>query len=161
MQGSFHRPVVSAACVLTAAAFFVGIGVAVPAYAEKNQSSQTENGTHADRVEERITDLHTRLGITEAEEESWSKVAAVMRENANAMAGLIQARSGKADSMTAVDDLKSYGQIAEAHADGIQRFTPVFGALYDKMSDEQRTNADLIFRDHSHKALKRMAARGG
>jgi hypothetical protein len=48
--------------------------------------------------------------------------------------------------MTAVDDLKSYGEIADAHADGIKKLTPVFAALYASMSDAQKKEADAIFR---------------
>ena len=40
--------------------------------------------------------------------------------------------------MSAVDDLKSYGQVADVHADGIRRLTPAFQMLYDSMSDASR-----------------------
>jgi hypothetical protein len=160
MQGRFRQPALSAARALTLVGCLVGIGVAVPVYADQGQSLHKVSESRADdRIEKRIADLHTRLGITSAQEQSWGNVATVMRDNANTMTALVEERSGK--TMTAVDDLKSYGQIAAAHADGIQKFTPVFSSLYDSMSDEQKRNADSIFRDHSHKALKHMAARGG
>lgn len=162
MQGRFRQPAVSPTRALAIVAFLISAGVAGPVCADRAPSTRMESGSRADdRIEVRIADLHTRLGITSAEEGSWGKVAIVMRDNANTMAGLVGARASNTNAMTAVDDLKSYGQIAEAHADGIQKFTPVFEALYDSMSDEQRRNADLIFRDHSRKALKHMAARGG
>jgi hypothetical protein len=47
--------------------------------------------------------------------------------------------------MTAVDDVKSYAEIAAAHANGLQKFIPVFETLYQNMSDEQKKNADLLF----------------
>lgn len=78
-----------------------------------------------------------------------------MRDNAGTMDSLRQARTSQANSMTAVDDLKSYSQIADAHADGIRKLTPAFQALYDSMSDVQKKNADLIFQtDHHHAAKK-------
>jgi hypothetical protein len=97
-------------------------------------------------VEARIKDLHERLKITPAQEELWSNTTQVMRENARSMDALRRTRSERAQTMTAVDDLKSYGEMSEAHADGIKRFVPVFSALYDSMSDAQKKNADAIFR---------------
>ncbi len=71
-----------------------------------------------------------------------------MRDNAKTMEALTKARTENAKAMTAIEDLKSYGAIAEAHADGIRKFTPVFEALYNSMSDEQKKNADTVFRGH-------------
>src|SRR6202521_4117861 len=91
-----------------------------------------------DRVESRITTLHSKLKITQAQEDQWGKVAQVMRDNAKSMETLTQARFKNVKSMSAVDDLKSYGEITDAHADGIKRFTPVFATLYTGMSDAQK-----------------------
>jgi hypothetical protein len=110
--------------------------------------------TH-DPIDTRINDLHTKLQITSAQEELWQKVAQVMRDNASAIDSLRQARTRNANSMNAVDDLKSYGEIADAHADGIRKLTPVFQTLYDSMSETQKRNADLIFRTRQHHASKR------
>jgi hypothetical protein len=99
-----------------------------------------------DRAELRIQDMHTRLKITVAQEEQWAKVAEVMRENAKVMDDLTQARMDRAATMTAVDDLKSYGEITGAHADGIKKLTPMFAVLYDSMSAPQKAEADALFR---------------
>jgi ribosomal 50S subunit-associated protein YjgA (DUF615 family) len=101
-----------------------------------------------DRVEARITELHARLEITPAQEELWTSVTQVMRDNAKTMEALTKARSEQAKTMTAIDDLKSYGEITEAHADGLKKFIPAFESLYNTMSDEQKKNADTIFRGH-------------
>ncbi|MDP9585536.1 hypothetical protein ACN9MG_16875 [Burkholderia ambifaria] len=78
-----------------------------------------------------------------------------MRDNAGTMDALRRARTSHANTMSAVDDLKSYGQVADVHADGIRRLTPAFQMLYDSMSDAQKRNADLIFRTHHrHSARK-------
>jgi len=98
-----------------------------------------------DRVEARIKELQTKLKITPAQEELWNNVTQVMRDNAKTMEALIKARSKKASTMTAVDDLKSYGEIVEAHADGIKKFIPVFESLYASMSDAQKKDADKLF----------------
>jgi hypothetical protein len=106
-------------------------------------------------IDSRINSLHSRLQITQAQEVLWQKVAQVMRDNSDTMHTLRATRMSQMNSMSAMDDLKSYSQAADAHADGIRKPTPVFQTLYDSMSDEQKKNADLIFRtDHHHPTKK-------
>jgi len=107
-----------------------------------------------DRVEMRIKDMHAKLSITPAQEEQWGKVAEVMRDNAKSMDALTTARHEHARTMTAVDDLTSYGEITAAHAEGIKKLTPVFATLYADMSDAQKTQADTFFRHGDHKKSK-------
>ncbi|MGO4332095.1 Spy/CpxP family protein refolding chaperone [Cupriavidus sp. 2TAF22] len=107
-----------------------------------------------DRIDTHIGDLHTKLQITRSQEVQWRKVAQVIRDNASKMDSLRLVRVDGAGSMTAVGDLKSYGEIADAHADGIRKLTPAFLDLYDSMSDVQRRNADLIFQDRQHVSRK-------
>jgi hypothetical protein len=107
------------------------------------------------RAEARIKELHTQLKITQTQEDLWHNVTQVMRDNAKTMDALTKARSDKTQTMSALDDLKSYGDVAEAHAAGIKKFTPVFGTLYASMSDAQKKNADTIFRNRSHTRSKR------
>ena len=102
--------------------------------------------TSAERVEARIKDMHAKLKITAAQEEQWAKVATVMRDNEKVMEPLINARVEKYKTMTAIDDLKSYGEITDAHADAIKRFTPIFATLYAGMSDAQKKDSDTMFR---------------
>ncbi len=59
-----------------------------------------------------------------------------------------------AKGMTAVDDLKSYGEITEARADGVKKLIPVFSDLYASMSDAQKKEADNLFRHGERKTLK-------
>ena len=40
--------------------------------------------------------------------------------------------------MTAVDAVKSYQAVIEAHEAGMAKFVPAFQALYDSMSDAQK-----------------------
>ena len=105
-----------------------------------------DKDAHEDRVEQRIKQMHTKLMVTAAQEEQWGKVAQVMTENAKTMDTLTQARVDRAKEMTAVDDLKSYGEITDAHADGIKKLIPVFATLYASMSDPQKKEADTLFR---------------
>src|SRR5437762_136135 len=105
--------------------------------------------SHLDRVETRIRELHAQLQITPAQEDLWNNVAQVMRDNARTMDTLTQARAAKAQTMTAIDDLKTYAEVAETHAEGLKKFTPAFETLYDNMSDAQKQQADAVFRSHS------------
>jgi len=100
---------------------------------------------HEDRAEHRVSDMHSKLKITPPQEAQWAKVADIMRENAKAMDTLTQARADHAKTMTAVDDLVSYGEIADAHAAGIKKLTPAFATLYASMSDAQKKDADKLF----------------
>jgi protein CpxP len=107
-----------------------------------------------DRVEARIKDMHAKLKITAAQEDQWSRVAQVMRDNAKTMDALTQARHERSKTMTAVEDIKSYLEVAEAHADELRKFTPVFTTLYDGMSDSQKKEADTLFRHGGQKKPK-------
>ena len=110
----------------------------------------TDAKSHVDRVEMRIKDMHTRLQITTAQEDQWMKVSQVMRDNAKQMDALTKTRAEKND-MSALDDLKSYSEITEAHAAGMREFTPVFKTLYESMSELQKKNADVFFRHGTRK----------
>lgn len=131
--------------LMTAAVFIISLGFApgLVFAADKHQEV---------RVEVRIKDMHDKLKITAAQEEQWAKVEQAMREDAKVMDALTQTRADHAKDMTAIDDLKSYGEITAAHADGIKKLTPLFAVLYDGMSDTQKKEADALFRhgDHEH-----------
>jgi len=116
----------------------------------QDQRGNAMVGDTVGRVEARIKDMHTRLMITQAQEDQWSKVAKVMRDNAKQMDALAKTRTERA-AMSAVQDLKSYGELSEAHADGIKKVTPVFSTLYDSMSATQKKAADGVFRNGSRK----------
>jgi hypothetical protein len=96
-------------------------------------------------VETRIEDLHRNLKITAAQEPQWRQFAQVMRDNAHALDAILQERSANINKMNAVDDLRSYEKLADAHADGLKKLVPAFEALYNTMSDEQKKNADVVF----------------
>ena len=98
-----------------------------------------------ERVEDRISTLHSKLMITPDQESAWSDVASAMRDNEKEIGGLIKDRHEKGMSMTAVEDLQSYQAIAQAHADGLKNVISSFSSLYDSMSDDQKKNADKVF----------------
>ncbi len=123
-----------------------------PAPAQPKAAPAKPRHSPTDRVEARITRLHGELKITAAQELQWNAVAQAMRDDAKAMEQAIEQRR-QAKSMTAVDDLKSYQAIADAHAQGLQKLIPAFQALYDSMSDEQKKNADAVF-SQSHRRAR-------
>ena len=141
------------AVVLLAFMLLASPSLSLAASHEKGPTAAVSAPT-ADRAEARIKELHARLKITPEQEELWNKVTQVMRDNAKTMEALIKARSENASNMTAVDDLKSYNDIAEAHADGLKKFIPVFEPLYASMSDTQKKNADTLFRHHGRPKSK-------
>jgi hypothetical protein len=115
--------------------------------AQKKQPPAAAAATSSkpETVEQRITTLKTSLKITPEQESKWTPVAQAMRENAANMDKLVQAKKGKAASLTAVDDLMTYQEFAQAHVDGLKNLIPAFKALYDSMPDDQKKNADAVF----------------
>ncbi len=97
-------------------------------------------------VEARIKDLHEKLHITAAQKPQWDDLTQVMRSNAQAMVDLQKQRTANAQSMSAVDVVKSYESVIEAHEAGMKKFVPPFEALYNTMSDTQKKTADSLFR---------------
>ena len=110
-------------------------------------------------VEKHIEELHTSLKITAAQEAQWSDVANTMRENVKEMDRVIDKRMATAASATAIDDLKAYGEIAQAHANGIKKLATSFSGLYSAMSDDQKKAADAAFSHHGGHDGKKVASR--
>jgi hypothetical protein len=108
----------------------------------------------ASGVELRIHDMHAKLAITTEQEDQWKQVAQVMRDNELALEALVNDRKANANTMTAIDDLKSYAAITDAHLEGIRKFTTAFAALYDGMSEAQKKDADTLFRKGPLKTSK-------
>jgi periplasmic protein CpxP/Spy len=109
------------------------------------------------RVEEHIRLLHTQLRITPAEQSQWDQFANVMRENARDMDQQFAQRAQQYQTMNALQNMQSYEQIAEAHAQHLQKLVPAFGSLYDAMPAQQKQLADQVFRSNAEtNAQKRM-----
>ena len=106
-------------------------------------------------VQARIVALHAKLTITPAQERLWSDIAQVMRDNEQTMDALHnKGRFNHQTAKTAVEEVKFYAEIAGVHAEGLQKFVPVFEALYASMSDRQRKNADTLFSNDNPVAKK-------
>jgi protein CpxP len=105
----------------------------------------TDAGAQA-RVEARIKQLHSQLGITSKEDAQWKAFADTMRSNAQEMDAAAAQRAEQLSTMNALQDMKSYEELAEAHVQHLQKLIPPFEALYNAMSPEQQQAADRVFR---------------
>ncbi|MBU6486839.1 MAG: Spy/CpxP family protein refolding chaperone [Burkholderiales bacterium] len=140
----------------------------VPAAASAAQPSAS-SGPAADaraakreaHVEERIAYLHTQLKITPAQETQWKAFADVMRANGQNMGRLYRQRMQAEATQSALDNMKQYALLAQAHADDMKQLVDAFGPLYDSMSPEQKKLADTTFRQHEHERGRNRDARGG
>ena len=144
MKANSNRYINASTRLLTAAALIASLSLVTPGLTFAGEH-------HEDRAEVRIKDMHDKLNITAAQQEQWTKVEQAMLEDAKIMDKLTQSRADHAKEMTAIDDLKSYGEIADAHAAGIKTLTPLFTTLYESMSDAQKKEADTLFRHGEHK----------
>ena len=116
------------------------------AVASSSQAMASPASSDSNAVEARIKELHRKLHITAAQKPQWDNLAQVMRDNAQAMSDLKKQRAADAQTMNAVDVVKSYESVIEAHEDGMKKFVPPFEALYNTMSDAQKKTADSLFR---------------
>ncbi len=109
------------------------------------QAARPERG--ATQVERRIAGLQRRLKITPDEQPQWDAFAAVMRQNAAHMETLQRERADKVAAMNASEDMRSYADVARAHADDLQRLAAAFDTLYAAMGSEQKSTADRTFHE--------------
>jgi protein CpxP len=98
------------------------------------------------KVEQRIADMHATLNITPAQETQWDAFAQVMLDNAQAMQALESKSAGNMATASAVELLQSYSEIAQQHAQNVQKLSTAFGTLYASLTAEQKKSADEMFR---------------
>ena len=148
------------AALLPLLALLGAVSFAVPAFSQTAEKAAPGSPTNPatpvaareysspERVEARISDLHAKLSITSAQESQWINVAGTMRGNASAMEQAADLRDKALNTMTVMDDLRSYEGLAAAHADGLHKLVAAFGPLYDSMSPEQKMAADTEFQGY-------------
>jgi hypothetical protein len=101
-------------------------------------------------VEKHIKALHLRLKITAAQESQWADVAQSMRDSAKELDEAIDKREAIVGSASALENLNAYGDIAQAHVDGVRKLSSAFATLYSSMSDDQKKVADDVFAQRPH-----------
>jgi hypothetical protein len=103
-------------------------------------------------ADQRINALQTQLRITTAQMPQWSAFAQAMRDNAASTDTLFRQRAGTTGSMTALENMKSYAQIARAYADNTEALAQAFEILYGVLTPEQQQTIDTLFRQQSTQA---------
>ncbi len=116
--------------------------------------ASTGDAKRSSAVEKHIADMHAKLKITPAEESQWTNVAQTMRDSAVELDKAIDKREAIVDSAPALDNLNAYGDIAQAHADGVKKLAAAFSPLYASMTDDQKKLADDVFAQRAHKHKK-------
>jgi hypothetical protein len=85
--------------------------------------------------------------ITPAEQPQWDAFTQVMRDNAQSMADNFKTRGAKLRAMNAAEDMQSYADMAQLHAQNMQKLSASFQTLYGVLSDSQKQAADKAFHD--------------
>ena len=102
-------------------------------------------------VERRITDLHAKLHITQAQTQEWDQFAQLMRSNAKDLDQAYEQRAQRLMSMSAPENLQSYAQLEQTRAQDVQKLVPTFQNLYDALSPQQKKDADQLFRTEAQR----------
>jgi periplasmic protein CpxP/Spy len=126
--------------------------VSSAAPAPKAKAAERTPGSAAERVEQHITQLHAQLHITPAQQPQWDQFAQVMRDNAKGMEQVLEQRAASFATMNAVDNMQSYAHVAQQHAQDTQKLATAFQTLYGSLSDDQKKNADVVFRGRGDRA---------
>ena len=105
-------------------------------------------------VEKHIATLHRMLHVTPIQEPLWQPLARAMRDNVVELDGAYARRDRLHGTMSAMDDLKSYGMVQQIHARNVQSLIGPFQALYDSFSPSQKKEADDTVRSFTDNAVK-------
>ncbi|MGH7068816.1 MAG: Spy/CpxP family protein refolding chaperone [Acetobacteraceae bacterium] len=97
-------------------------------------------------LQQRIDELRVALQITPAEQTGWDRFVQVMRDNEATMHEAFQQRGAKLATMSAVQNMQSYADLASLHAKDMQTLAATFQTLYAAMTPAQQQNADAVFR---------------
>jgi len=76
----------------------------------------------------------------------------MMRDNAKDLDQAYQQRAASFETMNAVENMQSYAQIEQTRAQDMQKLVPAFQTLYTALSDEQKKQADQLFRNQAARA---------
>lgn len=154
------KALVMLACAVAMSGVFAQTSAPASAPASAAASAPAARAGHERNVEDRIAYLHSQLKITSAQEAQWNAFADVMRNNGQTMGQLFQQR--RADTnLSALDDMKQYATIAQAHADGMKKLVDAFDPLYNSFSPEQKKLADVTFHQGGPEGGRHQHGKGG
>ncbi len=126
---------------------------AAPAATATQPHHHHHHGMQADDLEARIAKLHDQLHVTDAQTADWNAVAQIMRDNRTAIHDLASAKHAQAATMSAVDDLNAYAEIAAKHAELTHKLAASFETFYGTLSPDQKKAADDAFRQHKQQGM--------
>jgi protein CpxP len=151
--------------LLTLAMFAAPIWAHAQAAADQTSTAAPAAKSHAqkrqDMVEQRIAELHTQLAITDQQSKQWDAFAQTMRDNAQKTSQAFKDRAQKLATMNADDAMKSYSDLAQLHAQNMQKLSSAMSDLYASLSDEQKQTADSLYRHEpgkGHHGMKKHKA---
>ncbi len=127
---------------------------AKPATGQTAEAAKIQQG-----VEQHIKMLHRELHITAAEEPQWQQFTQVMRENARAMSDSLDQRAQQISSMTAVEDMTTYAQLATQRSQDLVKLATAFQTLYDTFPEQQKKQADQLFRQQAEAHAEKQAVK--
>jgi hypothetical protein len=120
-------------------------------------ASSPANHAMPPHVDDRINQMHQRLHITAEQQPAWDAFAQAMRDNAAASAQAYKDRAAHLPTMTAVENLRSFAQMEQTRAQGLQSLASSFETLYGGLTDEQKHRADMMFRRQGERAAAHKA----
>ncbi len=112
-------------------------------------ATKTHAQRRADAVEQRINDMHTQLKITDAQSTQWDAYAQPCVTTPPKRGSAFRNRAQKMSSMNADDVMKSYAELAQMHADDMQKLSSSWSALYAVLSPDQKQAADDLFHNRA------------
>jgi hypothetical protein len=150
----FSTTLVLVMVVFLSAIFFANANSSFAASGKKKSQAIARTSAVA-YTEAQIKQLQGALNITEAQQELWNNLIAVMRENAQEMDDLAKERAENTEPMNAVEHLKFHNEITQTHLDQLEKLIPPFEAFYDSLSDQQKNITDILFRTGKHDKYKK------
>lgn len=151
-----------------ASTFTIALLASTPVWAQAAPAAPAASATAAspaatvthrnEQVERRIADLHSKLKITAAEQKPFDDFAQAMRDDAAHTEQAMSAQRASVQTQSAVDQLKGYAALAQAHSDGVNGLVGPFTTLYGALSPEQQKMADQSFRDFANQMQQRERA---
>ncbi|MEI7637630.1 MAG: Spy/CpxP family protein refolding chaperone [Syntrophus sp. (in: bacteria)] len=144
-QGVFRATLVVMMVAFLSTIFLANANLSFAAAAKK-KSPAVARTSAVEYTETQIKQLQGALKITKDQEELWTNLTQVMRENAKEMDALSKERSENTKTMNSVERMRFHRDITKAHLDQLEKLIPPFDAFYSSMSDQQRNITDIIFR---------------
>jgi periplasmic protein CpxP/Spy len=107
----------------------------------------------------RLSALQAQLHITNAQMPQWNDFSQAMRQNAISTDALFRRRAQGVSGMSAVENMNSYAQIAQAYADNTKALAQAFESLYTALDPQQKQTIDSMFRQDAAKAASAQPAK--